>query len=142
VILNHGGIEDERLCQSLADKVPSAILIQPENADETKAIIAKAKACVSSRYHACISALSNGVPCLATSWSHKYQELYNEYECPSYVLEPFTDDFELDKSLGHLLNPHPIIKEGLMACSKDIQLQTQQMWKLVHKALLEYQQNR
>jgi polysaccharide pyruvyl transferase WcaK-like protein len=60
---------------------------QYHTADEIKAIIGKLNLLVGSRFHALIFALSQGVPSLAISWSHKYKELFDLFDMPQYVLE-------------------------------------------------------
>lgn len=45
------------------------------SADEVKGIIGNFTLLISSRYHALIGALSQGIPALAAGWSHKYEEL-------------------------------------------------------------------
>jgi len=45
------------------------------SAAEVKAVIGSSYAIVGSRYHSLIASLSMGVPSVATSWTHKYEEL-------------------------------------------------------------------
>ena len=43
-----------------------------------------------------------GVPCLATSWSHKYEELFREYRCPDYVLPIDVKREDLETKIAEL----------------------------------------
>ena len=52
-----------------------------------KALISTAYLCVTSRFHGVASALNSCVPCLATSWSHKYEELFRDYGMTDCVLD-------------------------------------------------------
>jgi coenzyme F420-reducing hydrogenase beta subunit/polysaccharide pyruvyl transferase WcaK-like protein len=45
-----------------------------------KGYIASSKMIISSRYHALIGGLAHSIPCISTGWSHKYNELFEEYQ--------------------------------------------------------------
>lgn len=53
---------------------------------ERKAEISKCKALVSPRYHACVAALSSGVPVLIIGWHCKYLELAELYGQTEWVM--------------------------------------------------------
>jgi polysaccharide pyruvyl transferase WcaK-like protein len=51
-----------------------------------KCLLGSADFVLSSRFHGALNALCQGVPCIATSWSHKYEELFSEFGVPEYVV--------------------------------------------------------
>ncbi|HUP54055.1 MAG TPA: polysaccharide pyruvyl transferase family protein [Methylomirabilota bacterium] len=53
-----------------------------------KGVLGAATIVVSSRYHALISAMSQGVPVVATSWSHKYATLLDAFGCSEQLVDP------------------------------------------------------
>lgn len=84
-------IDDRYLC----DLVRSAVK-QPAScfqvrgycsAEEIHAVAGRCDLLVGSRFHALIFALSQGVPALALSWSHKYRELLGTFDMEDAVCE-------------------------------------------------------
>jgi polysaccharide pyruvyl transferase WcaK-like protein len=53
-----------------------------------KGVLGAATIVVSSRYHALVSAMSQGVPVMATGWSHKYATLLDAFGCGEQLLDP------------------------------------------------------
>ena len=91
-VMNHEAESDLEICNSLFNlinnKYKNCSLIEPKTAIEAKQILGSSRMVFSSRYHACISALSSGVVCFSTSWSHKYEELYKDYDVSELLLKP------------------------------------------------------
>lgn len=87
-VLNHSGAEDRDLCHRLNHllQLPPQELIDDSDARAVKGVIGASGFIVSSRFHACVSALDQGVPCLATSWSHKYEQLFSDFHVQDFVL--------------------------------------------------------
>jgi len=85
-ILNHGGAEDLALCDVLAAAVSDRRVIREEDPAAVKGVIGAAGLVISSRYHGCVHALSQGVPCIGTSWSHKYQALFTDFAASANLL--------------------------------------------------------
>ena len=90
VLINFGGPMDHALIDELQNRWPSAHQALVASDLEAKALVAGATLAIASRYHACICALSSGVPCLGTSWSHKYEALYVDYDVPELLCAPMS----------------------------------------------------
>lgn len=65
-----------------------------------KGILGAATIVVSSRYHALISAMSQGVPVVATGWSHKYATLLEDFGIPGQLIDVLADPGELRQLLA------------------------------------------
>ncbi|MFH0264236.1 polysaccharide pyruvyl transferase family protein [Vibrio rumoiensis] len=86
-LLLHEGEKDLQLAKDINMQLKNPVeLIQTVDALEVKGIIGTAKLVVSSRFHGLVSALSQGVPVIATGWSHKYKMLLDDYGCGDYLL--------------------------------------------------------
>lgn len=106
-VLIHEGKNDEWLAeQVVADQpLPIDVIMEP-NALAIKGIIGQSDGVLSSRFHGLVSALSQGVPALGTSWSHKYQMLFEDYGFADGVLQlPLTCDALHDKIDSILHDP-------------------------------------
>lgn len=132
-LLNHEGKADENLALCLRKKLQNDIeVVTGLNALEVKGLIASAYLVVSSRFHGVASSLNSSVPCLATSWSHKYQELFKDYGLDGCVLP--TDDMgavltKVEEFLDETTNM--ALRNKLeVAVAKKVE-ETKMMWKLV-----------
>ncbi|QQL44315.1 polysaccharide pyruvyl transferase family protein [Sulfuriroseicoccus oceanibius] len=79
VLLNHEGAKDEEICANLSRRYGGLDVFSSWDPIMIKTVIGRAKYIMSSRFHGCVSALSQGVPVIATSWNHKYETLLDEY---------------------------------------------------------------
>lgn len=66
---------------------PIPVIVE-EDARRLKSIIGECEFVVCSRFHGLVSALCQGVPVIATSWSHKYKHLMSEYESADRLVDP------------------------------------------------------
>lgn len=122
-LLNHEGIGDENLAYECQKKLNDIDVVTKLNALETKGLISSAYLVITSRFHGVASALNTGVPCLATSWSHKYACLFADYgqnDCVLTLTDEDADNAKIKDYLNSDINAQirmqlkqqlPIIKE-------------------------------
>lgn len=124
---------DERLAYTLRKMLNDEIeVVRGLNALEVKGMIASAYLVVSSRFHGVASSLSSCVPCLATSWSHKYQELFKDYGFEDNVL-PLDNQESILMKIESLLNKenNNAVRQKLLAKIPQIENETKNMWKTI-----------
>ncbi len=80
VLANETGDEDETACRALADELPDHPLqvVIPNDLEDVRAHIASSRIVVGARMHACLNALSLGVPALPLAYSRKFAPLMND----------------------------------------------------------------
>ncbi|GGF51616.1 polysaccharide pyruvyl transferase family protein [Echinicola rosea] len=131
--LIHEGERDEAIANDINLMLEEGVpVIAGKNAMEIKGIIGATHATITSRFHGLVSALSQGVPCLATSWSHKYKRLLDDYEYSDGLLTDLLIDFdELKSKLESVLIPTSNfhIKEKLLSKAIIQKQLSEDMWK-------------
>lgn len=137
VLLNHEGEKDLHLCSRIAASMRNSIpIITGLNAIETKAVVGAAYLVVSSRYHGVANALSSCVPCLATSWSHKYQKLLEEFGQGDCLVDLNDMEGTLTK-MDRLLEPETNANTRITLNEKTqlLEAKNQKMWDFVWKTI-------
>lgn len=133
-LVNHEGKEDAELCQHIQARAPHAEVVEIEDPLAVKAYIGGASLVVSSRFHGAINALSQGVPCIATSWSHKYRQMMQDFGMEDYCIETLTPE-SLQQSMTQLLANKEAACAQLKARKDALQQQNQQMWQQIYQQL-------
>ena len=132
-ILNHEGIKDELLAQEFIVQYSKPVeLVTGLNALEVKGLISTAYLVISSRFHGVASALNGQVPCLATSWHHKYEELFKDYGLDDCVL-PLGDEIQTREKIRNYLNKqvNTEIRNIIGGKKSGIIKQNENMWNLI-----------
>ncbi len=132
-LLNHEGESDKKICDEVNKAFQYSLdIVSPGSPLDVKAIIGDAKIAVCSRYHGCVSALSQGVPCIGTSWSHKYEELFDEYDAKELMM---SSDFQYDDvvmMVSHAVENHQKISEKLIEHSSEYKVASEKMWNTLN----------
>ena len=132
-LLNHEGKKDEQLAFECRKHIGKDVeVVTGLNALEVKGIISSSYLVVTSRFHGLASALNSCVPALATSWSHKYEELYRDYKLEGFLL-PLDNAQESVSMFENLLEKeeNTRIRQLLSEQVKFVKAQTRTMWNLI-----------
>ena len=133
VLLNHEGQKDLQLCQQLIEGKSDKIeLCSEPDPLKVKALIGQSKAVVCSRFHGCVSALSQGIPCIGTSWSHKYEALFADYHSSELLIQPDLTETQLQDVFMLMLNKDKAVLRQQSAHFKAL---SEKLWQKVSKAI-------
>ena len=99
--------DDRRVCGELltlvSNKPDVTFLSGHYSAAQIKGILGNCAVVLSSRYHALIAALSQGVPSIAFGWAHKYEALLEEVGTPQNCIQLDTNLVEVQERLTSIL---------------------------------------
>lgn len=129
-------IEDLKVCHNIREKLDNYIPIYSGLSGlEAKTIIKSCYAVYSSRYHGVVSALNQNVPCMTSSWSHKYEELLTEYKMKRYLSgESVSETINI---FNELLDPNKnlAIRNSLFRINHRNLNQANEMWNDILRPL-------
>ena len=86
---------------------------------------------MSARYHGVVSGLTQGVPTLCTSWSHKYAELLCEHGCENNMLDVSNEDAALETIKMAIINPKDFSSK--IGCEEWVENKVKKMWTRIFK---------
>jgi colanic acid/amylovoran biosynthesis protein len=138
-ILVHEGKDDLWLAEQISAAVGGVPILVESNPIKIKGILGASYATIGSRFHGLVSALSQGVPSLATGWSHKYQELMNDYGYPDGMVALASTDEELHKTIELLVDKSANAEHAarLQKQSTKLKALSEDMWVDVLKVIDE-----
>lgn len=136
-ILIHEGDNDLFLAQQISDGAGGVPIVKETNALKIKGILGECEGTIGSRFHGLVSALSQGVPSLATGWSHKYQMLFNDYDFLDGILKTNLQDAEIYSKIDLIIDTDTKtkIKNNLLKHSENLKTLSEQMWLEIFKII-------
>jgi colanic acid/amylovoran biosynthesis protein len=137
-LLVHEGGRDLQLARQIAEGADGRIpIVQEGHPLKIKGILGACEATLGSRFHGLVSALSQGVPSLATGWSHKYEMLFRDYGFDDGLMDVLADDATIRAKLDLIVAPDSRAAIRAVIAQKAVTLKkrSQQMWSDVFTEL-------
>ena len=132
VLLVHEADDDElavRIRENAAREIP---IRQSPDPVALKRFLGESHLVVGSRFHALVGALSQGVPSIGTSWSHKYEMLFEEYRCPDMLLSVSAPRDRIDACVSEAVGAQRAsLTERIRAAAAQLKQETEAMWRAV-----------
>lgn len=87
LLVHDGGGQDEKIARRIAALAGLSVRVEIiEDPWQIKDAIGGALFVVGSRFHGLVAALSKAVPVVAVGWSHKYQQLLDDFSCGDFIV--------------------------------------------------------
>lgn len=130
---------DIEICKQIAGSVKDSVeVIASDNVKFLKTRINGAKLVIGSRYHALISSLSLGIPTIGIGWSHKYEELFTEYQLNELCLSS-QQTFSSIEAIIKRAYKDEFFRKGIInridKCNEKKEIQIHEMWQRVFDEL-------
>ena len=123
-----------RLCAEFGDRVT---LYRIDDSVRAKALVGGATLVVSSRYHGLVNALSQCVPAIGTSWSHKYAQLFADYGCGDSLWDVGDPASTAERLATWLSGPALASRRAaLRAPAESLKDEARAMWSTVRRRCL------
>jgi polysaccharide pyruvyl transferase WcaK-like protein len=121
---------DHEVLDGLKDLPPDMPVWENRSPQELRAIVGRATLMVGSRYHALLDALIQGVPCIGAGWSHRFPELFRDFDSADLALPDATDIGTLENLLHQLSENEEREKrtQRIRQRANRIKSQSREMW--------------
>lgn len=133
-LLNHESHKDLMICREISKQFDNEItVITGLKAKEVKFLIANSYFVVSSRFHGIASSLSSSTPCIATSWSHKYEMLFRDFDQKDKLID-INQSFDIAKNKIDILlseRENEKIRKQLFEVTQNVKQTNLKMWEKV-----------
>lgn len=133
VFVIHDLHEDRNVVNLLGSQYSNVLIIQDNDPRVLKWILGKSQFVIGSRFHALVSSLSQGVPCIGAGWSHKYPELFEDFNNFEGLISNLSDFKALEKQISELSddNQRALRAQNISAAAQILKSQVNEMWDVV-----------
>jgi polysaccharide pyruvyl transferase WcaK-like protein len=133
----HDACDDREVVQQLCFTERKIPVLESADPRVLKAILGRATLVIGSRFHALVGSLSQGVPSIGIGWSHKYAELFKDFDAAHLHLSNVEDAKTLDELIVSLSEPakRRDITSKITAAGIKLKQKTEHMWSEVEDLL-------
>jgi colanic acid/amylovoran biosynthesis protein len=133
VLLLHEGKEDSCIVDLLRERGLTPKVLQHADPLVLKRYLGGAEFVIGSRFHALVSALSQGVPSIAAGWSHKYHELFKDFGVADFVVDDIGDLGSLEAHISRISNAETraTLASRISVASMAMKNHAEEMWNEV-----------
>ncbi len=135
--------DDDELASDIQSHVECNVPVR-EKTDPValKRFLGESHLVVASRFHALVGALSQGVPAIGTSWSHKYEMLFKEYDCSNMLLSSQADEERVrDCVAASTEECRARLTNRIRKVGAQLKQETREMWEQVDDVLKEHMED-
>ena len=128
--LLHDHSEDRRVIDQVTD---TPDILTHSDPRVLKGLLGGANFVLGSRFHALVSAMSQGVPCIGVGWSHKYPELFADFGVSEFCPKDLSDVEYFEKLIERLSDSRTrdSVSSTIESSSHLLKEKNQRMWSEV-----------
>jgi len=132
--LNHEGKSDRAVIDSVVALIARPVdIVEPVDSLQLKSIIGGCDYIISARFHGLASALSQGVPCIAMGWSHKYIKLMEDYGVERFLIPVDVD--KVHSSISEMETDRLTVVDQINSRSEYLKNRVSEMWSKVFESI-------
>lgn len=136
IIVQFSRSADKELVDSLCDTYPSVQVVRSRDPLCLKSAVGHCFGAICSRYHSLVCALCQGVPAMATAWSHKYKEYLRDYDVGECLISPALSEEDIrERILQFFLRDREVIVQRLRRHATKQVTEISKMWSKIAKVL-------
>jgi len=139
VFIIHDAKEDRQIIEALGADFKNLPVFQHEDPRVLKWMLGQAQFVIGSRFHALVSSMSQGVPCIGAGWSHKYPELFSDFSNREALIDDLSNFKLLEEQILKLsdINYRSQKVIEISRAANVLKNQIDDMWSLVEEKINE-----
>jgi colanic acid/amylovoran biosynthesis protein len=132
--LSHEGAKDVAVLREVATETGGLEIVEGLDGLQLKGLLGTARAAVGGRFHALVSAFSQGVPSVIHGWSHKYTWLARDFAAEDLLASPLDGPAPTLAALDRALDD-PSVRADVEAAATKQKSQLDPLWDAVGRHL-------